>query len=186
MTRFDYLRDAPPVFIERLHPSRLAEELRTPLAALATTAIVILVWWGIETMQIAQARTELAMQRARAIASRTDLAQARVQRAHLADLIALDKRIREIRRSGTTLARRLADIANHIPDRAWLTSISRADQGVEIEGNAIGLDGLSETLASLMSSSTAASPALVRAARSDRPSMQDVISFELRAEGRAP
>jgi Tfp pilus assembly protein PilN len=181
MNRFSFLRDAPPVFIERLHPSRLPDELRTPLAALVTTAIVLVIWWGIESAQIAQARVELATQEARALASRADLAQTRVQRNRLVGLIALDRRVREIRRSGAVLSADLADIANHVPDRAWLTSIVQAGRTLVIDGNAIGLDGLSDTLAGLMSSRKAGMPALVRAMRSERPTMHGTISFQVRS-----
>jgi Tfp pilus assembly protein PilN len=186
LKRFDFLRDAPPLFVERLRPSRLPAELRTPLAAFATTVVVILAWWAIETAQIAQARAELVTERARVAASRTDLAQAQVRRSRLVDLISLDRRIRDIRRSGAALSGNLADIANHLPDRAWLTSIAQDDRGLEIDGNAVGLDGLSDTLAGLMSSRSAATPSLVRASRSDQPAMHDVISFQLRSGAGVP
>jgi Tfp pilus assembly protein PilN len=181
ITRFNYLHDAPPRFVEQLRPSRIPEQLRTPLAALGTTVIVIFLWWVIESMQIAQAQTELATEKARAIASRADLAQARVRRTHVQELVALDRRIRSIRRSGAVESSRLADIANHVPDHAWLTAITRADPGFEIDGDALGLDGLSRTLASLMSSSSVSTPTLVRAARDERGADRNVITFQMRA-----
>lgn len=177
--KFDYLRDAPPAFVERLRPSRIPEYLRTPLAALATSICVVAAWYAIESLQVQQAARELAVEKARALASRSDLSLARVQRAHVEGLIALDDRIRSIRRSGAVTSSMLADIANHVPRRAWLTAIRQSGGAFEIDGTADGLDELSDTLAGLMSSRTARAPALVRAAQEDRDGAGRV-SFQLR------
>lgn len=178
MTKFDFLHDAPPAFVERLRPSRIPEHLRTPLAALATSIFVVAVWWLVQNLQLQQAAKELAVEKARAIASRADLALTRVRRAHVEDLAALDNRVRAIRRSGAVASSMLADIANHVPQHAWLSAITQADGGFEIDGNAGGLDDLSRTLASLMSSRAASSPTLVRAARETRDD-EGVVSFQL-------
>jgi Tfp pilus assembly protein PilN len=186
MTHFDFLRDAPPAFVERLRPTRIPIDMRTPLAALATTIVIVAAWFGVETMQLQQAQQECAEQRSRAIASRADVAQTKVRRTKLDGLIALDQRVREIRRSGAVLGHHFADIANHVPKDAWLTSIARIDSGMEIQGDAIGLEGLSIALADLFSSSVAISPALVRAGRDDREVGRNVLSFQIHAAERAP
>ena len=46
--RFNYLRDSAPEAFEYLRPSRIPEQVHTPLAALLTVAIVIVAWWTIE------------------------------------------------------------------------------------------------------------------------------------------
>ncbi|MBV8639368.1 MAG: PilN domain-containing protein [Candidatus Eremiobacteraeota bacterium] len=97
-------------------------------------------------------------------------------------LLALDAKLRRIRLSGSMLSHRLADIGNHVPSEAWLTSIVRTDDGLELRGRAQGLHVLSETVADLMSSSAASSPTLVRAVREEHGA--PLISFTIRAEER--
>lgn len=184
MTKFDFLKDAPPAFVERLAPNRIPEYLQTPLAALATSIVVVAAWWLMQHLQLQQAARELANEKARAIASRADLALLRVRRAHVEDLAALDARVREIRRSGAIASSALADIANHIPKHAWLSAIHHSDGGFDIDGDAAGFDELSRTLAGLMSSKAANSPALVRAAQDGRGE-NGLVSFEVRTGNEA-
>lgn len=167
--------------MERLRARPIPQEVRTPFAALLTSLFVVSVWWGAQTLQIRQAEDELATQRERALASRADLAQARVRRSKVEELIALDRRIRGIRRSGAVLASRVADLANHIPDRTWLTSIAHAEHGAEIDGETLDVDGLSQTLASLLSSSATSAPSLIQAGRDERARDSDVLRFRVRA-----
>jgi Tfp pilus assembly protein PilN len=179
MTRFNYLHDAPPETLERLRPSRVPEQLRTPLAALLTTCIVVCIWWGIEQLALGQARSELGREQLRVDASRTELKELRLHKEQATKLLALDTRLRGIRVSGARTAAALADIANHLPSRTWLTSVSRVDDTLEIDGRAVGFDALSSTLTDLSAGSGAASPRLTRAASDERD--RSVIAFTLRA-----
>lgn len=180
MMRFNYLRDSAPESFEYLRPSRIPEPLRTPLAALVTAMLVVGVWWVIEQLLLSQARAELQAQTLRLAASKAALAELKLRKIQVRDLLAIDSRLREIRRSGATLSSGLADIANHVPARAWLTSIGRINDGIEIDGQADGLDGLSDTVADLMSSSAAASPDLIRANKDDRARSAGIITFAMR------
>lgn len=180
MTRFNFLRDSTPEAFEYLRPSRIAEPLRTPLAALLTVTLVVAMWWLIEQVLLSQARSELQVQTFRLAASKAALAELKLRKTHIEELLAVDARLREIRKSGTMLSSSLADIANHVPARAWLTSIVRVNDGIEIEGQADGLDGLSDTVADLMSSSTAKSPNLIRASKDER--YRSLIAFVMDVE----
>ncbi len=184
MMRFNYLRDSAPDAFEYLRPSRIPEPLRTPLATLLTVIIVVGAWWMIEQLLLSQARDELQTQTFRLAASKAALTELKLRKTHIEALLAVDSRLRAIRRSGATLSSGLADIANHVPARAWLTSIARVNDGLEIDGQAEGLDGLSETVADLMSSSAAASPDLVRASKTDRDRSGALIAFVMRVGGR--
>jgi len=181
--RFSYLHDARPDALERLRPSRLPEGLHTPLASLATAIVVVVAWWGIEHMLLAQARQELGQQTFRLDASRLALREAKLQRVHVDSLLESDTRLREIRRSGALLASRLADIANHVPTRAWLSSVGQVNDALEIDGHAEGLDGLSDTVADLMSSKTAAAPDLVRASKDQTDHSGELLEFAVRVGG---
>jgi Tfp pilus assembly protein PilN len=177
VTRFNYLRDSAPDGFEYLRPSRIPEALRTPLAALLTVTVVVAVWWAIEQLLLSQAHDELQAQTFRLAASKAALTELQLRKTHVEDLLAIDMRLRAIRRSGATLSSGLADIGNHVPARAWLTSIARVNDGIEIDGQAEGLDGLSETVADLMTSSSAASPDLIRASKDDRDHSGKLIAF---------
>jgi Tfp pilus assembly protein PilN len=178
--RFNYLRDSTPDAFEYLRPSRIPEPLRTPLAALGTIVFVVSLWWAIEQMLLGQARGELQLQSLRLSASKAELSELKLRKTRVEELLAIDARLREIRRSGAALSSGIADIANHVPARAWLTSIAHVDSGIQIDGRAEGLDGLSDTVADLMSSSSAASPDLIRANKEDRDRSGTIISFEVR------
>jgi Tfp pilus assembly protein PilN len=178
--RFNYLRDSAPDVFEYLRPSRIPELLRTPLAALVTIALVVGAWWVIEQILLEQARGELQAQTLRLNTSKVALSEVKLHRTRLEELLSIDTRLRKIRRSGAALSSGLADIANHIPERAWLTSIAHVDAGLQIDGRAEGLDGLSETVADLMSSSTVASPNLVRASKEERDRAGTIVAFEVR------
>jgi Tfp pilus assembly protein PilN len=175
--RFNYLHDSAPDGFEYLRPGRIPEALRTPLAALLTVVVVVAVWWVVEQLLLAQASDELRTQRFRVASSKAELAELNLRKTHVEELLAVDTRLRIIRRSGAALSSGLADIGNHIPAGAWLTSIARASDGLEIDGQAEGLDGLSETVADLMTSSSAASPDLVRANKEDRDRSGRLIDF---------
>lgn len=168
MMRFNYLNDAPPDIIERIQGLRIAPELRTPLAAVITACLVVLSWWSLERYWIREALREEAVATARLQQSRAAFAATKLIRSDVDALLALDRRLRDIRLSGSLLSARLADIGNHVPRRAWLTSIARADGGFELKGRAEGLSVLSQTVADLMSSHAAYSPTLMHAGKEDR------------------
>lgn len=180
--RFNYLRDSVPDAFERLYPHRIPESFHTPLAALATAVIAVCCWWGIERILLHQATAELHAQTMRLNESRAALGEAHVRRMRLESLVALDERLRAIRRSGAELSGELADVANHVPRRAWLTSIVHLDRSVEIDGQALGLDGLGDTVADLMTSSAAQSPKLLRASRNEGGRTSGIISFAVRID----
>jgi Tfp pilus assembly protein PilN len=179
MMRFNYLRSGAPEVIERFHSGYIPARLQTPLAALVTVVVAVCFWWGIENLLLHQAIAELHVQTARLNASRTALEKARLRRTRVESLLALDNRLRDIRRSGAQVAGELADIANHVPRRAWLTDIARVDQGMEVEGKAVGLDGLSDTVSDLMSSKSASLPELIHAARDGGTDSTPTMTFTL-------
>jgi Tfp pilus assembly protein PilN len=176
--RFNYLSDAPPELVERLRPGRVPARLKSPLCAVATSIVIVFTWWTIERMQIEDATHELALAQARAAASRLDVARATLRQSQVEALLVLDKRVRSIRGSGSRLAANLATLANRIPKESWLTSIEQLDGGIEIDGNALGVDGLAQTLADLIA--TTEKPTLIRAGRDDRTGSDEIIAFRVR------
>lgn len=184
MTRFNYLRESTPEAFEALRPGRIPLALRTPLAALLTATLVVAAWCCVERALLAQAQDELARQRLHLAASQLALHGVTIRRERIATILALDTRLRAIRRSGAMTAHALVDIADHIPPQAWLTSIARIDAGIEIDGRAIGIDGLSTTLADLMRSTSAPAPTLLRASTEDHHRGDPVVAFAMRVDAR--
>ncbi len=180
--RFNYLYDAPPDLIEHMRAIRLPRELRTPLSALITAIAVVVAWWFLERHWVSQAAREEAVAALRLQQSRQAFDATKLVRADIQQLLMLDTRLREIRLSGSALADRLADLGNHVPHQAWLTSVARTEDGVELLGRAEGLHVLSATVADLMSSTAASSPTLIRAVRDERTTA--IISFTIHAEER--
>lgn len=178
--QFNYLNDSPPELIEQVLGLRIPTQLRTPLGALLTSIIVVSSWWMLERHWVAEATREEASASIRLDQSRAAFAATKLVRSDVDQLLTLDGRLRRIRLSGSVLSHRVADIGNHVPARAWLTSIARSSDGLELRGRAEGLNVLSATVADLMSSRSASSPTLIRAIRDDRET--GVINFTIRAD----
>lgn len=178
MNRFDFLKDAPPDYVDRARNLRIPEDARTPLMALVAAIVVVFTWWGLERYWLVNALHEEALAEARVTESRADLVATNLIRANLEQMLRLDQQLRDIRMSGSELAALLTDIGNHVPKRAWLTSITNAPDGFEIAGKADGLLALSQTVSGLMKSSTASSPQLVRASEEERGNK--IIAFTVR------
>ncbi|MDQ2864688.1 MAG: PilN domain-containing protein [Candidatus Eremiobacteraeota bacterium] len=180
MIRFNYLRSFTAIAQARNIP----RHVQAPLAAIAATLLVVAAAWGIEGYRLSGARTMEAVAQARVERSRAELARTALARADIDSMLALDARLRVIRRSGSTLAQRLADIANHVPDHTSLSSIVGSGGGISISGHAQSLRAISDTISSFMAARTVADPALVRMQRDDLSGTAAVLSFEMRVEER--
>lgn len=181
MMRFDYLHDAPPEAIERVRGLRIATSLRWPLAVFGAIVVTHAAASAIFALGTAEARVTEREAAHRLEASTAALARVRLTRVRVDELVALDRRMREIRSSGSRVSARLADIANHVPAHAWLTTLARTPDGFEIVGKSSGLPALGATMSSLMTSSSIAAPTLVRAGGEER---RGTLSFDIRAADR--
>lgn len=181
MTRFNYLGESIPTLLDRARSIRIPERTRTPLSILGTSVLVVLGWCCLAHYWLATAMVEERQAQLRLTQSRAALAQAQVERASTDRLVALDRELRAIRLSGTKLGLRLADLANHVPEHSWLTSLSEQDGIVTIDGRSEGMLALSGTLARILAASSVSDPTLFRAARESRPGLPELISFEVRA-----
>lgn len=179
--RFDYLHDAPPEALERLRALRIARSVRWPLAVLTAIVVTQAAASAIFTLAIGEARATEREAAVRLEASTAALARVRLAKVRVDDLVALDRQIREIRGSGSRVSARLADIANHVPAHAWLTTLARTPNGFEIIGKSSGLPALGATISSLMTSPAIVAPTLVRAGGEER---RGALSFDIHAVDR--
>lgn len=180
--RFNYLSDARSPWLD---VATYPREVQAPLVSIATAVMVLLAATGIETYRVQRTTATQDMAQVRVVAARAALARTALERTDVDELRALDDRIRAIRLSGSNAALRLADIANHVPSDAWLSSIDPSGSGIEISGHADGLRALGETIADLMASKTADGLSLIRAAEDDvaRPTASGTLTFEMHAGG---
>ncbi len=182
MMRFNYLGASVPSLVDRARAARLPERLRSPALGLATAVCIVAAWWGIERHALTVALDEERAARVRLEISRSAVAAARLERRGVDRLLALDRRLRAIRLTGSSVGVRLADIANHVPARAWLTTLSQEPDAIDITGRTEGIERLGLTIASLMGTRAVTNPRLVRATREDRPGASSLIAFEVRVD----
>lgn len=181
MTRFDFLRDAEPDLFVRIRSLRIAKPLRWPLAVLLTVVLTHATAGALYGMAVASAeKTEREAQN-RFEASRSAVARVHVQRVRLEEFIALDARLREIRRSGNRASAALVAVANDVPAHVWLTSLSRTPAGFEIVGHSNGLPSLGTTMSRLVMNPNVADPTLIRA---DGEQQGRSIAFDIKATER--
>lgn len=179
--RFDYLHDAVPDGLRELRALRLPRRLHTIAAALLTTAVVVAFGSGIETIRLAQARALESQLQLRFDTTRGKLQSAQLAWQQLDELIARDRRLRDIRLSGTVVAQRLVRIGNVFPKRAWLTSMSAAASTYTLKGYALDLPVFANALQGLVNSAQIGQPKSIRISRDDR-ARNGVLAFEVRQE----
>ena len=180
---FDYLHSARPELLHRLLEIRIPVRLQGPLWAICGALVFVLGAWSIEAYRLnASLGIEATYQREYEI-SRRDLARTNVYYDHIRSLVTLDKRVRAITTSGDDDALRLAEIANSMPQQAWLTAISRDDTGITLDGNAQDLTAISRTVQGLAHARDLRDPTLISAARVSNTTTDETIKYTLHVKG---
>lgn len=179
MTSFDYFRSEPGLrsFVYVLRPPA---ELRLPLTALSVACLAVFSAFGIERARLG---STLRIERAyllRFEAQKRILAAAKIHWHRAEQLLALDRGIRVIARSGTQNARRLASIADDLPADAWLTQISPDPAGSVIQGRTRDWLGLADTMRRLERDSIAGEPELAAADMLEHVKPDVALRFTLR------
>ena len=183
--RFNYLRNAPPGFNRAVE--ELPQALHVPLVSILAALLIVGCAWGIEGVRIRNARLAEQSAQVRVEQSRQALQRAALVQMDVQAMVTLDRDVRSIRRSGYVVAYRIADIGNRLPSQAWLTSISRTQDGISIDGHALGLRALADSMNRLMVSGAVSAPELIRAAHENSAAAgADQLSFELRLQERQP
>ena len=184
MISFDYRRSAPPSFIRRIVELRVPEHYQSVLIALGMSAIAVFGAWLIESRRLHQTLEMQSIYQQRFDAAQRALRHAKVYEARIRQLMALDSRLNTIRSSGGADARQLAEIANRLPERAWLTGIAYEGDALAIEGRATDLNALSAVIRNLTNASTMRSPSLVSATAVTDTNRRPTIKYTLRLEDR--
>jgi hypothetical protein len=181
LKRFDFLHDAPPLFVERLQTARLPRRLHTVVSAAIMLLGVIGVSYAVEAMRIGQAETIEQRAQLRFDRSRAALANVQLAWQHLDALIAQDRRLHEIRLSSSTVAARLASTGNLFTPHIWLTSLTAQDHAHVLKGSAEDLPAVDAALGRLLHDSRLGEPHLVRVFH-DAEDRSPILSFEFRLD----
>jgi type IV pilus assembly PilN-like protein len=182
VTRFDYLHDAVPEFVNVLRSLRVPRPFYNVAAGLITIVIVSLVTSGIENVRVRAAQSLEAKAQARFERSRRLLEEARLHWKRLDEMVREDGRLRALRLSGPRMAERVAHMGNAFPDGVWLTSLTSSGSGYALKGNAATLRGFESALARLLADGALSQPQIVRVSRpeaaKDSPLTFDVETAE--------
>lgn len=184
MISFDYLHSARPDIIVRILEFRIPSRLQSAIAALAGSIVIAGGAWGIESYRLSAALTVETTYQANYERSETALARENVYFDRVKNLVALDKRLRDITASGNVTARRLAQIGNALPQKAWLSSISRDGDGLLLEGGASDMASVGRVLSALTNAHGISNPTLVDASADSRA--DGTVKFTVHADGAIP
>jgi len=181
LVRFDFLHDPPPDFVARFLEMRLAKHLYAPAMVIGTLVLLFAPIWGLETLRLRWARSTEMAARERFDASRAALSALRLQWQQLDELTARDRRLREIRLSGSAIAEALARVGNALPNRTWATSLSADSSGFSFKGRAADLKSASEAFADLIRDRLPRTDPSFRFSR-DANDATGALAFEIRSE----
>lgn len=182
IVRFDFLHDAPPPLIDGLRSLRLPRRLYAPVVAGATVLASIAAAGGVEALRVRDAQSLESRVQVRFERSRTALARERLQWQVLDQLVARDRRLREVRLSGAIAAKRIAAMGNAFPPQSWVTSMTAtAAAGYALKGYAGSLPVLEGFLDNIIRDRTIGRAEDLRVSREDRGGA-GLLSFEVRVE----
>lgn len=180
MTRFDFLHDPRPAMLEQVLLLRLPREiyLQAILAALLSVAIVAT--GGVEALRIHAAQSSELRVRRHFEATRDALTAVRLQWQQLDELATRDRRLREIRLSGSDVAVRIARVGNVFPRRAWATSLTASASGYALKARGDDLRAASAVLGGLLDDARLVRNASFRMTREGWFGV-GALAFEIRA-----
>lgn len=178
MIRFNFLESERPVFLRRMCEFTIPRRLRAGTFAVCAATGIATAAWAIESYRLADAELVSSRYHSRYEQSALALAQAKLVFTNVAQLEQLANRLRQIQLSGGRTARTVAQIGNHIPPHAWVTSESVDERGIVLSGKASDF----VTLSREMSQATRYSAELRRASRGRRSADAWPVDYELRLQ----
>jgi hypothetical protein len=182
-TRFDYLHDPLPSFVERLRAVRVPGRLYAPLVIGGAVAAIVGAADGIESLRQRAALALEARAQVRLQATQTALRRMRLEWQQVDELVARDRRLRAIRLSGSTAATAIAAMGNAFPRGAWLTSAAmKPSSGFELKGRAENIVSLEAAVRELSKIRSGSPLGGVRFSREGREQLAE-LDFELELGG---
>ncbi len=184
--RFDYLHSPKPLLVARILEMRVPERFHNALFALAGALAVIAGAWGIDAYRLREALRIQAVYQQRFDRADWALKQTNVYYNRVKAIADLDRRVHDIAASGDADARMLAEIANRLPQHAWLTGISQSADGLALDGRAKDLSVVSRVMRGLMQIKDLRSPVLVSAAADNEHDRYSAMKYEIHVDRATP
>jgi hypothetical protein len=178
MSGFNYLRDAPPEFVDQLRFARVPRRLHGALSALAALVLVMAAAQAIDVMREQHVAKLVSQAQARVDIDSAAVARRRLAWADIDSLLAVDARLRMFRNSGVDLAGHLARVGDLLDDRVWLVAVEPDGHGMLLRGKATDLPAIHRSMSALLLADTAELPQIVRVTRDDA-SRSAPLGFEL-------
>lgn len=180
--RFDYLHAEKPKIVQRLAQTRIPERFHTALLALAGAAAVVAGACAIDACRLAEALHMQAAYQERYDRAQLALTRSKVYYERVRALVAADLKMREIASSGDTDALMLAEIANRLPEHAWLTGIRHDSSGLSLVGRARDFSAVGQVMRGLMRSRHVANPLLIGTAIERERDPKSIVTYEIHVE----
>lgn len=165
MIRFDYLHDPPSPLWSAIRAARLPRRFHNVVAAFAAVAVLVGGAGAIERGRLEDAQRVRAEAQARFERSRAELERFRLQWHQIDDLIAEDRRLREIRLSGSRVAGRLAAVGDVFSNGVSIDSLRTTGDEYAVKGKAPNIDAISGVLSSIVANAALPHPGIVRIAK---------------------
>ena len=160
MIRFDYLHDPPSRLWGTIRTARLPRRFHNVGAALVAVAVLVGGAAAIERGRVGEARRVRAQAQDRFERSRADLERFRLQWREIDGLIAEDRRLREIRLSGSRVASRLAALGD-LFSGVSIDSFRATREEYAVKGEAPTIDAVSGVLSRIVGSGALPHPGIV-------------------------
>ena len=179
MMRFDYLHDTELTIMERLRSILMIPYAQAPLLAMLLLIVIESTIQGMLHYQLVQASAQVQAADRVYVVTRAALERMKLEHTQVESLLQVDRRIRQIRASGSVAAERMLDVADHLPAHAWLTSLSRTKHGEMLSGRADNLQSVGDVVSDMMSASTVTGPELVDARLLQIKEAPKMVAFRL-------
>ncbi|HKE36288.1 MAG TPA: hypothetical protein VKB39_02595 [Candidatus Baltobacteraceae bacterium] len=183
MIRFDFLHDPPPRLWGAIRAARLPRRFHNVTAAVVSAVLLVAGAAAIEHGRVNEARRVRSEAQTRFESSRAELERFRLQWREIDGLIAQDRRLREIRLSGSRVAERLAVIGDLFPGGVSVDSLTTNGADYGVKGKAPTIVAVSGILGRIVANAALPHPGIVRIAKDS--GVLAGFSFDFRA-GDAP
>ena len=180
MVRFDFLHDPRPALVERVASLRLPPDVYVQTAMAAVLSLAIAITTGVEGLRLHAARLSQWRVQQRFKATRDALDAVRLQWQQLDALAIRDRRLREIRLSGSDVAVIIAHVGNAFPQRAWATTLTASASGYAVKARGDDIPAASTVLGNLLEDRKVTADASFRMTREEGFGTGKIV-FEIRA-----
>ncbi|GAC1416189.1 MAG: hypothetical protein NVSMB5_06230 [Candidatus Velthaea sp.] len=184
MNRFNFIAVRRPMDFT-IDKMTVPPRLREPAGALAATAALVTVLYGIQTIRLQEASERHGTAVARLARSEAAIRHFKMLDAEIARRSRLAAAVIDVQRSGVRRANELAWIGNRLPSETWLSSI-RVDAGsYALEGGSERVAAVGAAMQSLRGNPTLGTPQL-QSVTDDASAASSRVRYALRLESARP